>query len=270
LVALLCRRSKESRGRSASAEMPRTAPAATPGVSTDEARATIDACVRFATVARDAVCEEGRREREATVSARDPSGARPREKKPNSFFHRRPAFGRRVDAPRDARKTVSRNDEPLDQPEGTRRGRSRRPRGRLPGHRRASRDIEPRSVPPRRIARGAHASSAPRSRVVPRRVSRSKNQKPSFLSSRVAPASTPRARHARPRSRGSPPGGGTSRSRHEKSERTTWRNARNLTRRAQSSASAKKGTGHLEAPEPRTRIPCGRSAPCPAGGGTSH
>jgi hypothetical protein len=144
------------------------------------------------------------------------------------------------------------------------------PSGRLPGHRRASRDIEPRSVPPRRIARGAHASSAPRSRVVPRRVSRSKNQKPSFLSSRVAPASTPRARHARPRSRGSPPGGGTSRSRHEKSERTTWRNARNLTRRAQSSASAWKGTGHLEAPEPRTRIPVWSSAPCPAGGGTSH
>ena len=58
LDALLCLRSKESSGRSASAEIPRTAPAANPGVSADEARATIAACVRFAAVARAVVCEE--------------------------------------------------------------------------------------------------------------------------------------------------------------------------------------------------------------------
>ena len=126
--------------------------------------------------------------------------------------------------------------------------------------------MTPPSVPPRRIARGARASPAPRSRVVARRASRSKKQKPSFLSSRVAPASRPRARHARPRSRGSPQGGGTSRSRHEKSEITTWRNASNLTRRAQSSA---EGAGHLEAREPRTRIRLGWSAPCPGRGDES-
>ena len=80
LDALLCLRSKESSGRSASAVMPRAALAANPGVSTDGERATIAACVRFATVARAAVCEEERRrsrcrrEREATVSA----GATPR------------------------------------------------------------------------------------------------------------------------------------------------------------------------------------------------
>ena len=59
--ALLCLRSKESSGRSASAEIPRAALAANPGVSADEARATIVACVRFATVARAAVYDEERR-----------------------------------------------------------------------------------------------------------------------------------------------------------------------------------------------------------------
>ena len=112
--------------------------------------------------------------------------------------------------------------------------------GRLPRHRRASRDIDPRSRAASLRAASPEACTRP-----PRRAHASSPdasvRKTSFLSSRVAPASRPRARHARPRSRGSPPGGGTSRSRHEKSERTTWRNASSLTRRAQSSAGSAEG-----------------------------
>ena len=112
--------------------------------------------------------------------------------------------------------------------------------GRLPRRRRASRDIDPRSR-----AASLRAAS-PETRTRPPRRARASSpdasvRKTSFLSSRVAPASRHRARHARPRSRGSPPGGGTSRSRHEKSERTTWRNASSLTRRAQSSAGRAEG-----------------------------
>jgi hypothetical protein len=244
--------------------MPRTAPAANPGVSTDGERATIAACVRFATVARAAVYEEERRrsrcrrEREATVSA----GATPDSEK-----HSREISRARFGFWRDA---STRHDGSLDQPSGTRRARSWR-------RRRASPETQTRvaryrpaqscSVPPRRIARGGTRP--------PRRARASSPdasvRKTSFLSSRVAPASRPRARHARPRSRGSPPGGGTSRSRHEMSERTTWRNASSLTRRAQSSAGrARKGTGHLEAREPRTRILESGWVPSAPGGGTSH